>query len=342
MEGMGKMSDEMDFRDTMTRFMDEKQAGKSGLVGPSSVGKCYRSLAYRYHRTPQSDHRSKDKADLGTLLHLGWSALIGQSYDPAIREADVVLSWPELPRAGEADDVDWNEQIVTDLKSANGRAWQSMVDRGGPYANYWDQAEMYALACSRMTEDSQWTLRIVLINTETGERVEFTQPADPTRGKALVESLAERHAALMMSVAMGGSPEDFPQEGKGPGRGFPCDWCEWTSQCWPDPTGGALSPQAATIVDDPDAIAQAAADYKRFAAMESEAKKGKYDCAAYLKGIVGTFGEWSVSQTKDGAPQEVLDEDAAVEALTAAGIPVPTLMKPGRKGYPLIRKAKVG
>lgn len=333
--------EDMDFRDTMTRFMDEKQAGKSGLVGPSSAGKCYRSLAFRYHGTPPSDHRSKDKADLGTLLHLGWSALIRASYNPAIREPDVVLSWPELPREGEADDVDWHERIVTDLKSANGRAWQAMVDRGGPYENYWDQAEMYALACARLTDSSDWTLRIVLINTETGERVEFTQPADPTRGKALVDDLAQRHAELIASVAEGGSPEDFPQEGKGPGRGFPCDWCEWASACWPDPTGGALSPQAQTIVDDPDAIAQAAADYKRGAALESEGKKIKYDAQAFLKGIIGTFGEWSVSQTKDGEPLEVLDEDAAIEALTAAGIPVPTLVKPGRKGYPLIRKAKV-
>lgn len=332
--------DVMDLRDTMTKFMDEKQEGKSGLVGPSSAGKCYRSLAYRYHRTPASDFRPKDKADLGTLLHLGWSALISASYDPAVREPDVVLSWPELPREGEADDVDWVERIVTDLKSANGRAWQAMVDRGGPYLNYWDQAEMYGLACARLTDSSDWTLRIVLINTETGERVEFTQEADPERGLALVLDLAERHEALKFSVDLGGSPEDFPQEGKGPGRGFPCDWCEWVSKCWPDPTGGVLSPQAATIVDDPDAIATAAADYKRFAAMEAEAKKGKYDAQAFLRGIVGTFGEWAVSQTKDGDGEMVLDEDAARDALIAAGIPVPELFKPGRKGYPLVRKAK--
>lgn len=334
------MSEDMDFRDTMSRFMDDKQAGKSGLVGPSSAGKCYRSLAYRYHGTPVSDFRSKDKADLGTLLHLGWSALIASAYDPVEREADVRLSWPELPRAGEADDVDWANMVVTDLKSANGRAWQAMVDRGGPYLNYWDQAEMYALACSRLTETLGWTLRIVLINTETGERVEFTQPADPERGKALVDALAERHAALTMSVDLGGSPEDFPQEGKGPGRGFPCDWCEWVSRCWPDPTGGLLSPQAATIADDPEAIAQAAAEYKRGAAMEAEGKKLKYDSGAFLKGIVGTFGEWSVKQSKDGEDQTVLDEDAAIAALTAAGLPVPTLVKPGRRGYPIISRAK--
>lgn len=334
------MSEDMDFRDTMTRFMDDKQDSKDGRVGPSSAGKCYRSLAYKYHGTPASDFRSKDKADLGTLLHLGWSAMIRLAYDPVEREPDVELSWPELPRSGEADDVDWANRIVTDLKTANGRAWQAMVDRGGPYLNYWDQAEMYGLACSRMTEDSAWTLRIVLVNTETGERVEFFQPADPERGLELVHALAERHAALMMSVDMGGSPEDFPQEGKGPGRGFPCDWCEWVSRCWPDPTGGILSPQAATIVDDPEKIAQAAADYKRGAALESEGKKLKYDAQAFLRGIKGTFGEWSVTQTKDGEGEMVLDEDAARDALIAAGLPVPELFKPGRKGYPLVRRAK--
>jgi hypothetical protein len=329
----------MDLRDTMTRFMDDKQAGKSGLVGPSSAGKCYRSLAYRYHGTPPSDFRSKDKADLGTLLHLGWSALIRSMYDPSVREGDVVLRWEELPRAGEADDVDWSERIVSDLKSENGRASQAMVDRGGPYDNYWDQAEMYGLACHRL-DGMDWTLRIILLNTETGERVEFTKPADPDRGLALVTALAERHAALEASVTLGGSPEDFPQEGRGPGRGFPCDWCEWVSLCWPDPTGGLLSPQAATIVDDPAAVERAAEDYRIGAAMEAEGKKLKYDAAAFLRGITGTFGQWTVGMTKDGAGEMVLDEDAAREALIAAGIPVPELFKPGRKGYVMVRRAK--
>jgi hypothetical protein len=328
---------EFDFRDTMSRFMDDKQAGKSALVGPSSAGKCYRSIAYRYFGTPASDYRSKDKADLGTLLHLGWSALIRSMYDPSVREGDVVLRWEELPREGEADDVDWSERIVSDLKSANGRAWQAMVDRGEPYENYWDQAEMYGLALHRL-DGLDWTLRIILLNTETGERVEFTRPADPERGKALVDALAARHEAIADAMLRDSAPEEFPQEGKGPGRGFPCDWCEWVTRCWgPEPDDGK-SVQSATIADDPAKIAQAAEDYKRYAAMESEGKKGKYDAAAFLRGITGTFGGWTVGQTRDGVGEEVLDEDAAIAALTAAGIPVPTLFKPGRKGYVTVKR----
>jgi hypothetical protein len=302
------------------------------------VGACNRQQAYRYFKVPASDYKSKDKADLGTLLHLGWSAMLAAMFDPTERRGDVEVHIPGLPRPGEADDVDFVNLIVTDLKSANDWAWQAAINRGGPYDNYWDQAEVYAFGLWSQY-GGEWTLRIVLFNTEKGGEVEFTRPADPVRGERLAHIMSARHEALAAAVAGDGAPEDFPQDGNGPNTGFPCDWCEYVSVCWGD-WEGDLSPQAATIVEDPEMVAAKAAEYLVARDEESAAKRRKDGAFSFLRGITGTFGEFKITRTKDGEGEMVLDEGAARDALIAAGIPVPELFKPGRKGYPLVARLK--
>ena len=329
---------DLDLRSTMQKFMDNKQAGKSYLIGPSGVGGCNRQQAYRYFGTPPSDFRPKDKADLGTLLHLGWGAMLAAMFDPTERRGDVEVVVPGLPRPGEADDVDFVNLIVTDLKTANDRAWQAAINRDGPYENYWDQAEMYAFGLWSQY-GGQWTLRIVLFNTEKGGEVEFTRPADPVRGERLAHVMAARHEALAEAVARGGSPEEFPQEGNGPNTGFPCDWCEFTSACWPTPDGD-LSPQAATIVADPEKVAEKAAEYLLARDEESAIKRRKDAAFAFLRGIVGEFGDYRVSKTRDSEGEMVPDVESMLDILKEHGIPVPELFKPGRKGYPLVTRIK--
>jgi hypothetical protein len=329
---------DLDFRSTLQRYMDANQEGRSHLIGPSGVGDCYRKQAYRYFGTPQSDYRGKEKADLGTLLHLGWSAMLAAMFKPMEREGDVRIDVPGLPRGGSADDVDWANRIVTDLKSANDRAWQAAINRDGPYENYWDQTEVYAYGLHAQY-GGQWTLRIVLFNTEKGGEVEFTRPADPVRGERLANIMAARHEALTFAVEQGGAPEDFPQEGNGPGRGFPCDWCEFVTTCWGEAEGD-LTPQAQTIVDDPEQVASYAEQYLTASAEESAAKKRKYDAAAFLSGIRGTFGGFTVSRTKDGEGSDEPDVDAMVALLASAGTPIPTLFKPGRRGYVKVNRVK--
>jgi hypothetical protein len=329
---------DFDFRSTMQKFMDRKQEGKSYLIGPSGVGACNRQQAYRYFGVPASDYKSKDKADLGTLLHLGWSAMLAAMFDPTERRGDVKVTIPGLPRAGEADDVDFINLIVTDLKSANDRAWQASINRGGPYENYWDQAEVYAYGL-RVEYGGEWTLRIVMFNTEKGGEVEFTKPADPERGERLARIMAARHEALAAAVAADGAPEDFPQEGNGPNTGFPCDWCEFVTVCWGN-WEGDLSPQAASIVEDPEMVAAKAEEYLAARDEESAAKKRKDGAFSFLRGITGEFGQFKIGRTRDGEGEMVLNEDEARDALIAAGIPVPELFKPGRKGYPTVSRLK--
>src|SRR5262245_17349672 len=222
--------DEPDLRSDLHRYDDGKPRTHQQSVGPSDTGGCRRQHAYRWHDTPKdSAPRSEAAARLGTLLHLGWSVMIKRLDDPG-RQADVKITLPGLPAPGYADDVDYTHRVCTDLKSTSDRAYQRWITYGLP-ERMWDQVEIYAygLYVQHTPElPGDWTLRIVLLNRETGHETPFERPADHDRGRLLTDALAAEQARLEAS----GSPYEFPRDGAGPGRGFPCDWCPWLRTCW--------------------------------------------------------------------------------------------------------------
>jgi len=103
---------------------------------------------------------------------------------------------------------------------------------------------------------------------------------------------------------------------------------------------GDLSPQSATIVDDPDAIEDKAAEYAHATAQAKEWTDRKYAAQSFLRGIVGTFGAYTVSQQADGKATDVPDVDAMVDLLTELGQPIPTVTKPGRSGFPRVARKR--
>lgn len=315
-------------------YMRENQENRSYFIGPSGVDSCYKQQAYKYHEVEPPVHRSTDAADLGTLMHLGWSALIKAQFDPKDRSADVAIEVEGMPRGGSADDVDWVNRIVTDVKTAKDVIWQGFVNRGTPYQSYWDQVEVYALGLRQMY-GGDWTLRIKAFNRETGAHMDFERAADPERGMALVEKTAQRHASLLASAAFIGTVDNplalvdtFPREGKGPGRGMPCDYCEFLSLCWPT-TGpdDPRTPQSTTVEGDAEALGALAMEYLEAAAEESKGKQRKYDSQAFLKGMDGEYpgpdGNTYKVTTVGGRSKEVPDCDAMQVKLIQLGETVP-------------------
>lgn len=291
----GRVEEENAYR----KYMDERQAshGARFALGPSAASKCYRQAAYEYldvpmSEPPESKARKTDAADLGTLLHLGWSAMIRSRYSPEERAPDVPLHAEGMPRGGEADDVDFVNRVVGDVKSTKDNVWQMWM-RQGPYESHWEQLEVYALAL-RQQYGGDWTKRVIAINRETGQIENFERPADPEVGQAIVDRIAARHASLTEAqthVLLGDAQpldlvDQFPREGKGPGRGMPCDWCPFLSACWPDPTGPDGTPQSATMdPDDVAAIASMASDYLTLSATAKKAYDARDDIKPFLAGL---------------------------------------------------------
>lgn len=349
------MSDELErileAEDEFGTYMRERQDERSYFIGPSGIGGCFKQQAYWYHEVEPPVHRSTDAADLGTLMHLGWSALIKAQFDPKERRGDVSIHTEGMPRPGSADDVDFVNRIVTDVKTAKDVIWQGWVNRGTPYQGYWDQVEVYALGLRQMY-GGDWTLRIKGFNRETGAHMDFERAADPERGLALVEKVAYRHKTLLDSSSLVGVAGDaltlvetFPREGAGPGRGMPCDYCEFVSLCWPsisDPDD-PRSPQSLTVEGDDLALGALAMEYLDAAQEERKGAQRKKDAQAFLKGQDGEYpgpdGNTYRISTVGGRSQQVPDCTAMEERLTELGEAVP-LRWSQTTSYPRITRLK--
>lgn len=313
------MPDSPDFNSTDLESWDDlHQQGFFGL-GPSDVGRCIRQAGYRQAKVTPSDLRSRDQARLGSLLHLGYAALVASLKNPQ-RRPEVEIEIPGLRRPGHADDVDYRRYIVTDLKTVSGRAYPRYLNYGPP-EHMWDQAEVYAYGLHLQgNSDIDWTLRILLFNRETGQENEFMRDADYEHGRKVVEDLIERQIEIDQAT----EPDLLPREGAGPGRGFPCDYCDWMSRCWPEGEQDR-SPQAETIADDPDAIGQVLADYLAVSEPLSKLEDAKKDARAFLTGLpAGTYGGYTLSWQggRDLDPEP--DPEAMEELLMENGLPVPT------------------
>lgn len=330
-----------------------RQAEHSGLIGPSSVNACIKQLAYKYLEVSPSNVVDTGAADLGTLWHLGWSALIRSRYLPEERDCDVEIDWGG-PRTGSADDVDYVNKRVLDLKSTSARSFQWWINHGVP-EGYWDQLSLYAHGL-RMKYGGEWEMVVLAIardnmetGIDTGQMQEFTRAFDPEHGQALVDKANARHARLMAARNLlgVGEPLDivdtFEREGRGPGS-FPCDWCGFRSLCWPVvPEGSDMTPQSMTASGDDHAIGAFALEYMEAAADESKAKARKQDAAAFLRGLDGEYpgpdGNTYKITMVGGNPKDAVPDCAAMqEALDELGMQVP--MKSGgvTPRYPRINR----
>jgi len=337
-------------RDDLAEYVGPIQDRRRGeALGPSSADSCYKQLAYKYLGVAPSNVRSTDAADIGTLLHLGWSAMIRSMYDPSEREADVRVVIPGMPRPGAADDVDWEHRIVTDLKGASDRNWQALVNRGDVYPSYWRQLTLYAYGL-HIGHGGDWSMRVVLLNRDTGERAEFVREADLEEARALVAKLVGRHEQLSAAASFSALTVDplavvdnFPREGRGPGSGMPCDWCEFLDLCWPTPTVDGGTPQSETVRDDAEQIGRWAQEYLEAHAEESKASSRKSDAQAFLKGVDGVYplpdgGSVKIT-TVGGEPSRVPDCDAMRARLEEAGEEVPMTWR-RRSSYPRLSRRK--
>jgi len=335
-------------RDVLREVVDKRQDGRktNPWLSPSGTGQCYRQSAFKYLGVEPSNEVSTALADMGTLWHAGWSAMLAATYKPEVRRGDVPIEIPGVPRAGEADDVDFVNKVVTDLKSISAKTYKWWGEHDVEQ-HYWDQLELYAYGL-HLKYGGDWALCIFAIVRETGEREEFWRDADPFRGKHLAMEIAERHEALMSAVERDQDPtsdvpvlalvDQFPREGAGPGK-FPCGWCEWESACWPQDVEAPMTPQSVTLEGDPELIEAKAAEYKQASNEESDAKRRKYAARDFITGYEGDYGKYRLKMMP-GTGSEPKPDIEEIEVIFAElGIEIP--MTPAKPGTPWLRVGNV-
>ena len=335
--------------DELTLYGEEAQADRIAGPSASNVGGCQKRTAGQFLGIPETNPRNTDAADLGTLLHLGYSAVINSRYPDDSHSAPYPIPVPELGRTVEADHVDWNDRVVDDLKSAKKVIFQSWVNRGTPPDDYWDQAEFYAFLLRRQ-HGGDWTLRITAFNRETGERATFEQPADPERGKVLFDRQVSLLRRLNDDLAetVDGGPDDvwnnYLRGGKGPGTGFPCDYCEFLDACWP-PTGpdDPRTPQSKSIDGDPAAVEDALRQYDEGRALAGKGKRLQDEAKAFLRGLTGgVYGRFTLGWGNPSGGGEVPDCEAMAAYFTEKGMAIPTTTAQVKRGAIQVNRRKDG
>jgi hypothetical protein len=341
----------MSVEDILHRWFNDKQEGRRGEpMGPSAAHSCIRQQAYRQLGALPTDPMSTEKADVGTLIHLGVMQILNEQFFRSELATEYPVQVPGLDRKGSADIVFWLARTLVDVKTYGDRAFKARVEANAPYSGQWDQTDLYALGVNgEAGEDVIDTVQILAINRDTGEYATFTKAHDKDRALDVAAEMSLRQASIDEAKDALADPtrdldpvvlaETFPREGYGPGRGMPCDWCPFMSQCWPVPFGD-LSPQSATVVDNPEEVARWAGEYRQATANAKEWTDRKYAAQAFLQGITGSFGEWAVSQQAAAKDTDIPDVDAMIDLLTELGVKVPMVTKAGRKGFPRVVKAK--
>jgi len=338
-----------DIEDVIWGGLAQRQENRAGeAIGPSGVDNCYRQHAYSQLGVPQSNPMSTRKADAGTLIHGGIAAQLAGV--PGL-ETEVTVHIPGLSRPGVADIVVWAHGILIDVKTYGDRAYEARVNAGGPYSHQWDQLQLYGLGVYDTDDlEQDWELQILAVNRDNGDHTVWSQPFDLLRAQSLAAKVEGRQAAIDEAKQALADPtrevsavvlaETFPREGDGPGRGMPCDWCPWLDQCWPAPFDLNLTPQSATVVDNPDALVTHAESFLLASAKVKEWEAVKYTAMEFLRGISGKWGQFKIAQVGSGAPTEVPDVEAMIEEYAARGEGVPMVTKAGRRPYPKVTRLK--
>ena len=134
------------FRQTMITWDAQRARSAQVQVGPSDIGFCRQKVALKIQETPKTDSGQMSAAMIGTAIHsmlegargLLPHLLLEQELTVDIR----VDGFDVLQVLGHADEIDPDENSVTDWKTVDGLEW---VKRHGPSQSHKFQRHLYAL-----------------------------------------------------------------------------------------------------------------------------------------------------------------------------------------------------
>ncbi len=196
-----------------------------GKIHPSSVSLCKRQGIYSTLGVPRSDDRtaaSERALGMGTNIHADFQKELINDEPRVLVEVDI--DWP--PIKGSADilypvpvSVEQFGFELHELKSAS--AWKfRQYAKNGPAEEHETQTRMYHYCLKQMGYKLTDTIRIVYINKDNYEVVEWTiEPYDEAGEAKFLADIAELEAHIV--------DRTLP-----PAREvWLCKYCEWRTRC---------------------------------------------------------------------------------------------------------------
>jgi hypothetical protein len=307
----------------LTREGEERRSHPYAL-SMSGLGGCLRKAAYAAALVEPSDWPDSDEArqaNLGSLIHERLLPLIAAALPGGARvEEDVVLHAHGIEIPGRYD-LYWPGAggVLVDMKTARESVIRGRRRAGTRDDHRW-QVAGYALALRQAGYPVAW-LAWCYLDRASGEVMVIVEPFTPELAVAVVDRVVE-----ICRWAYDADAIDLTPRGeRGPGLSWVCDGCLWLRRCWgPDARPGRKGAQR---VHERPAVESALLLYDELRAKIGELEKQKDFAAAMVRGNPkGRYGSMQLGYRRAG---EKLDQKAAVQLLSTAGLPVPY-----RKGEP--------
>ena len=238
----------------MLIFKERQAQNSSGTLTISSVGKCFRAAAYRYHRFPKIPHPAIDpiKRDLifrvGDALHETFRDSLSNLID---REGSVSIRLQprNIELRGRYDglvvDPETGEIRLLEIKTMNPIAydrWQRTRELEEAYY-YQTQLYLHALNDRGITE-----CVFIGIDKGSGEWQHHIYEYEPR---------TVRHFLAALDEAIRSNPEDAPRRYGPDEKGrlpWQCAYCDYWRHCWPEaePQGEGGKPQLSVSGNNPE------------------------------------------------------------------------------------------
>lgn len=252
---------------------DRSLAAEQGRIGPSSLT-CRERVRRIKTGAEITDKVVSTSSLIGTYIHEGITVARRTINPKLLLDVKVNIELPNGSKMeGTADEVDIDENCVTDYKTVNGVAYRRRV---GPDDSHLRQVHLYALGLMQAgVLQPGCTVRLCYIDRSGADEEPFVyqQEYDPAQILWVEEWLSDVDYAI--------------QHGEEANRDWPVTmcrrFCPYYSGCRPDDI-----PNLAITIPE---VAEAANTYHEAHEQESEAKKIKEGAKELLQGVEGMTRE---------------------------------------------------
>lgn len=258
----------------------------AGVIGPSDLV-CRERVRRMLVRSPRTDRVMVMPAVLGTYIHRGVQQARQQQYPNLMHEVTVRIPMPNgLVVTGHADEVDPDENSVTDFKTVSDLAYRRRV---GSDPAHWRQVMMYAYGLVDMgVLTSDPLVRLVYIDRAAGGVWVVQQGFNWSVFKESVSFLDDVLYALTTRET---AERDWPTP-------MCRKFCPFNSACRPEWSDGEL-------IDD-SMLVEAVNVYKKVSEESRTLDKVRAEARERLRGVNGRTADginvrWTVVNKDDGS-----------------------------------------
>lgn len=274
-----------EYAESLSEWDRRRARSQQTDIGPSGIGWCRQQAVYVVKQQEPTDDRNTLPAILGTFIHAGAAEARAQANPRLLIEVEVTIKidvpgYGVAEIVGHVDEIDPDENSVTDLKTVDDIGW--VKHRGVSQGQAW-QRHMYALgAIQHGLVDPNRPVIVRNVFIERGGKTEpyvIQSEFDPT----LTDEIGAWLSDVFYAV----------QHDEDASRDVVASICEKTCEFFTVCRGALPVEEGGEWITDPDRLS-AIDMWVKARALEGQAKELKTAARAALLGVNGMTDDWQV------------------------------------------------